>query len=436
MMQGSYAMSRFVNLVFAAAIALAVLSLLGMRPSSAVTDGILIVCVLVLTQKLGTVCHEAGHLIAGLARGLSLARFSVGLLSIDRAGGVVRVRIQRRSGQDAGHVCMTGWKPGQRGITDHLVMVLGGPTAHLLFGLSLIVASRGLDGWLAIGVEAGGWWNGLMALTNLVPFSTAHALSDGAVVRLILTRRDKAEELLLAGRWMELYLGPDAPGSWPDEIVQGMEATFASAHQLNGADLERARFAGSMLYLHYVDRGEWSEATHVITRTADLPGPAKLHGHDRPADLTDTLHAIHLGRRGRNPLAARSALRRVHPKSSLARNSLYFGAQATIALLEGEPLAARGLATEAKKQLRKSVRTVGVDRLEDSWWDEVIAAAAPGAFKPPVAVPPRPKMSAPVTTPVALAVMARDEQFAWDPGVPSDLRTVWMRRGQQVELSA
>ncbi|MCC6790599.1 MAG: hypothetical protein IT336_02885, partial [Thermomicrobiales bacterium] len=73
MMQVSHAMSRFVNLVFAAGIALAVLSLLGMRPSGSVTDGILIVCVLVLAQKLGTVCHEAGHLIAGLARGMSLA---------------------------------------------------------------------------------------------------------------------------------------------------------------------------------------------------------------------------------------------------------------------------------------------------------------------------------------------------------------------------
>jgi hypothetical protein len=217
-----------------------------------------------------------------------------------------------------------------------------------------------------------------------------------------------------------------------------MEAAFAAAPRATGEQIEPARLAGSLLYLHYVDRGEWVEATHVITEAADLPRLVKPAGHERPTDLTDALHAIHLARRGRNARAARSVLRLIDPKSSTAHNSLYIGAQAVIALLEGEPLVARGLAAEAKQLLKKTVQTVGVDRLEGSWWDEVIAGAATAAPQPrPVApLPSRPAAPTPIPAPIALPVAVRDDLFAWDPGVPSDLRTIWIRRVGSDRLSA
>jgi hypothetical protein len=277
-----------------------------------------------------------------------------------------------------------------------------------------------------------------MAVVNLIPIRSGLSLSDGGTLRLALTDRDAAAESLQAGRWMEHYLGPDAPGNWPAAVVHGMEAAFAAAPKATGEQIEPARLAGSLLYLHYVDRGEWVEATHVITAAADLPRSVKPSGHERPSDLTDALHAIHLARRGRNPRAARSALRLIDPTSSTARNSLYIGAQAAIALLEGEPLAARGLAAEAKQLLKRTVQTVGVDRLEGSWWDEVIAAASTAAPQPrPVTpLPSRPAAATPIPAPIALPVVVRDDLFAWDPGVPSDLRTIWIRRVSPIELSA
>ena len=213
-------------------------------------------------------------------------------------------------------------------------------------------------------------------------------------------------------------------------------------------------------------------------------------------DAIDVMLAAHLALRGKNPRGARSALGRIHPRAFIRRNSLFIGTEAAIALLEDDPVTALERATLAREILAPSLLDVAADQIEDSWWSEVIAQArraipppgvlvtkpapqpAPAAAIPQAAgvaasapvVPAAPVLPAPPAVPVyavvpmvesakpaktgrgrgkaknapapapaVMGVATREELFAWDPGVPSDQRLVWIWRGTtagSLELSA
>lgn len=411
----------------------------GLSSSNSIAPALYACLFFMVAQWFGTFSHELGHAFAGLARGMTLLRFSVGCMTLDWTSGRMRVLLNKTRGPFAGHVLLTGWEPTQRGITDNLVMVLGGPIAESLFGLLLIATSGNTDGWVRTGLLAAGSWSLLHSVLNLLPLRIANTYSDGGQLRLLMPRGPEALERLAAGRWLGTYLGPEAPGNWPDDVVQSMEEAISRQPPLTDEQVERARLAGTILYFYYADRREWVEATHVIATAADLPRARMARDADKATDVTDVVHGFHLVMRGRNPLAARSALRSIHPKAAMTRNSLFIGTQSAIALAEGEPLAAYGLANEAKKLLAPTVKSIGVDRLEDSWWDEVIESASTMLVDDGSnAAPPAITLGlAPM--PTAFASIVRDDLFAWDPGVPSDLRTVWIWRSRtkaDLEFSA
>lgn len=379
---------------------------------------------------LGVFVHEFGHAFAGLARGMTLLQFTVGPVMLDWTQGALRLRWNGFRYSFAGSVRFSGDEPTTRGVSDHIWMTLGGPVAELLFGFALVISAGAVDGWLHTALMAGGSWSLLSCLINLLPFRKGFARSDGARLRTLMRGGADAMAYLAAGRWTDSLLSPEAPGNWPDDVVQSLESALARPHPLNLDQLDLALIAGTSLYFYYADRQEWVEANHVIAKASDLPRSAEKRARNSRFDLVDVLHAIHLALRGRNSLAARSDLQRVHPRSAITGNSYYIGARAAIALAEWDPVTAIELATKAKMLLAPSTQSVGTDRLEGSWWDEVIVAAK--ALLPLTASDPNPGLQAmlPAPLPISSANGVREGIFAWDPGVPSDLRTVWIWRSR------
>jgi hypothetical protein len=149
------------------------------------------------------------------------------------------------------------------------------------------------------------------------------------------------------------------------------------------------------------------------------------------------LQALHLALRNRNGTAASTVLRQLPSESSIAGTSLYIGAQAAIALDEGAREAAIGLASEALALLEPLTDRNRLTQLEETWWKEVIARAT--ASNSSGSTKPAPPHLAPTLRPVVSVAARLDNLFAWDPGVPSDLRTVWIWRANvatKLELSA
>jgi hypothetical protein len=84
--------------------------------------------------------HEVGHLLAGKAAGLSFARFTVGLLTVERIEGRLLVRLNRLWFQPAAYV-VAGLPAGNTSIRRWATMVAGGPLANLLICVFCLIAA-------------------------------------------------------------------------------------------------------------------------------------------------------------------------------------------------------------------------------------------------------------------------------------------------------
>jgi hypothetical protein len=314
-------------------------------------------------------------------------------------------------------------------------MIAGGPAAGILIGVVLLETGALLSsdpGWLKHGLLAAGVWNIVASAVNLLPLRNGLMRSDGAWLMTLARGGPEADESIASMYWIDLVHSLTPPGNWPPEVVEAQESALSRPQPLTPNQLDLAILAGYLLYFHYADRGDWEEAHHVITKAADFPRPSKRRAYNSRFDIIDVVHAAHLALRGKNPRGARSALERIHHRSFMRRNSLYVGSLAAIALQENDPVTALELATVARNVLEPSLMFVAADRLEDSWWEEVMLRAQ--ALLPAA--------GAETKNPVRAIVgggVSREELFAWDPGVPSDLRTVWIWRGSamaDLDLSA
>jgi hypothetical protein len=227
------------------------------------------------------------------------------------------------------------------------------------------------------------------------------------------------------------------PGKWPFEVVDAQEAALFRSKALTENQLDLAVIAAVMLYYHYADNEDWIEANRIITRAADLPRLPERFPINSRFDALDAIRAAHLTLRGNNPVGARTALEWIHPKSLTCRSSLYIGSVGAIALQQGDAVTALELTTVARNLLAPSLTFIAVNQLEDSWWEEVSKKArkvlpASGLVPQPIGKPMQ-------IIGIAAGIATRDDLFAWDPGVPSDMRTVWIWRNQgaaELDLSA
>lgn len=398
----------------------------GIGVPADVTLGFLLgaLAVSVVASWLGVVAHELGHAFAAYYLGLKVRVVSAGPIAVDFTGDSPRITRGRGThGADA-HVFWTaGELPPALWLRASKLATLAGPVAGVLWSLLALALSALVHAlpWLHSGLVLSAWLGIALSVINLIPLRIGMLTSDGLKLLWLLTGNEQAARLETLGRWGDTLFSEVSPGNWPEEMIREQEQALAPRPITSVEELSVALAAGQMLYLHYADRHDWPEAHHVIAAAADLPRKGAGGKAGSLFDGVDVYYAVHLALRGSNGLGARAALDRVSPRSPVQSNSLVAGAQAAIALAELDPEAARENARLALERLRLSDRSPGCDRVEATWWDDVLEraeqldAALQQGRRPVIAM-------------VAPAAAAPRSDFAWDPGVAPEQRALWLWR--------
>jgi Zn-dependent protease len=385
----------------------------------------------------GVCAHEIGHAFCAGAVGFDVRRIGIGPIAIEWRDGKTKVRRDRGHQGFSGYVSLASSASLQRSWRrSFCFFIAGGPLAQAMYGFALFgiatLASSTSPTLHAVLVFAA-VLQLLVTLTNVIPARIGTSKNDGYQLRMVLRGRRSADALRQMYRWTEFLLSSGRPAEWPTAMVAELETALLQAGEESPEEIDLAISAGYYLYLYHADRRDWGKASLTLNHAVELPRPQRKAKGSGRFDLVDLLSAIHLALRGRNPLAAIAAFQRVDRRSPIHKNSLAIGAMASIDLAAGNDQKALNLANRAMEMLRKSGSNVGADRLQKSWWNEIICS------KPiPESAPRDEPVKAPRTShkdvsftprqPVIASASQAPDCFAWDPGVPSDLRTRWILR--------
>lgn len=200
--------------------------------------------------------HEAGHALAGVARGMRPLAFGVGRWRWER--GTDRWRV-RNGGPIAGIGGFAALVPaGEKGLSrlDQAAYLFGGPAANLMTSALALWAIPALPDSpvvvsLALGVAAGAFG---MALLNLTPLHSRGWRSDGRGLLDLLRGTPDAAAHARAARLVALMMGGIRPRDWPHEWVP-TDALARAAGPMTGLNAAMLRLSWAM------DRNDTSSAS-------------------------------------------------------------------------------------------------------------------------------------------------------------------------------
>ncbi|MCR6664177.1 MAG: M50 family metallopeptidase [Luteimonas sp.] len=221
------------------------------------------------------VLHEAGHALAGLARGMRPVAFGIGSLRWDRGESGWRFR---RSAGVAGISGFAALLPvGERGLsrTDQSLYLLGGPLANLLtaavaFALLPLADGTPVLAAFLLGSAASAL---LLGVANLVPFHSQGWRSDGRGLLDLARRTPDAALQRQLNQLLALNMAGVRPRDWPAELVpQPVDGSASPMLAVNG-DILRLSWA--------MDLGDATAAAeaarHATRRFHTLPEAFRPH---------------------------------------------------------------------------------------------------------------------------------------------------------------
>ncbi len=206
------------------------------------------------------VLHEAGHALAGIARGMQPLAFGIGPLRWERGQSRWRLRRAQRVGGISGFAALL--PRGERGLSrvDQAMYLAGGPLANFAtatlcaFAAFTLLEMRGLASFLA-GTALCALFLGLV---NLVPFHSQGWRSDGQGLVDLLRRSPDGELQLRVQRVLALCMAGVRPRDWPAELVPDDAAESASPMLAANGELLRLSWA--------MDRGDEAESARLAER--------------------------------------------------------------------------------------------------------------------------------------------------------------------------
>ena len=221
------------------------------------------------------VLHEAGHAVAGIARGMRPIAMGVGPLRWDKGLDGWRFRYGGWIGGISGFAALL--PQGERGQSrsDQILFTLGGPVANLLTvaaclaGLPLAAGSPWLVS-LLLGMGLGALMFGLV---NLVPFQAQGWRSDGRVIVDLVRRRPDANLQQQMQQLLALSMSGVRPRDWPPALVAGDGGASRQPMLAMNADLLRLAWE--------MDRDDMTAAAEttrqLITRMPSVPAAMRPH---------------------------------------------------------------------------------------------------------------------------------------------------------------
>jgi hypothetical protein len=324
--------------------------------------------------------HEMSHAAVGTWLGLDLVRFTVGPLTIDFSDGRLRLRPNRFGSGIGGAVEFGVSSQPERNLRAQGWMIAAGPLSNILLGTLLVCVARAdlLPSRVDTALLCIGVFSCVIGLRNLAPIRFGLFRSDGAKLQLLLRGGEPLRRAIEAQRIAGCIVAPTRPRHYPPATVGQAEAIVAdwitAGRPLGRLDL--AGVAAQLLFYHYADRGDL-ELTHRLLWVM-TSGPRTRHQrHGGDCQVFDTLLAFHTALWTGDAATARVSLARV-PRGGIIRgNSLWFGANAAIALAEGRREQALAAAARAQRCLKESGLRPGADQMEYEWLEHLIARAQP-----------------------------------------------------------
>ena len=216
------------------------------------------------------VLHEAGHAVAGVARGMDLVAFGIGPLRLERGSqGHWRMRNGGGVRGMAGFAAMfprVGREPGR---LDQALVLAGGPLANL--------ATAALVLWLAGLPAATPWASGMatgfglsalvLGVGNLLPINSDGWRSDGMGLLDLVRDSPHAALQQQVNQMVALSVAGVRPRLWPAALVPNTTP--------EGSNLLLAASADSLRLNHAMDSGDARSAARaaedLARRYADLP---------------------------------------------------------------------------------------------------------------------------------------------------------------------
>lgn len=285
--------------------------------------------------------HEAGHLFAGMARGMRFLMFVVGPVGLVRAGGRVQLRTYFNLGALAGFAVSLPdeRRPLQPQMTT---MVLGGPLASLALTVVAGFGAAAFEGRAATWSLLAALISALLFVVSAVPARIGGFLSDGR--QFLQFRRD--ESFLRRRAHLLSLMGLGVAGTRPRAIDPGL---LARAQADTGTEAMYDVAAWLYSYHHAVDRGDIGAADACLARIEPLVDGYPEGFRQSVAVELALFEALH---RRRTDVAERWLAGTRGGVVDASRRAL---AQAAVAAARGEHGASARLLAEAEGALPRAV---------------------------------------------------------------------------------
>lgn len=220
---------------------------------------------LVLSLWLQLIVHEAGHALAGMARGMRPVGIGLGPLRMERGVGGWRTRWGGGVRGIGGFAALVPAPDRARPARDEAIYLAGGPLANL--AAAAVAAIPLASG--ATGLWAGALWmfagvGTMLGVINLLPFHSQGWRSDGrglldllraAPDALQMRRMTQLASLSMAGvraRDWPAAMVPPLPGADAAPAIARMALMLRHAHALDtGADDDARACAHALRALHH-----------------------------------------------------------------------------------------------------------------------------------------------------------------------------------------
>jgi len=222
-------------------------------PLLALSLGLTVVALIV-----SVLVHELGHVIAGFATGLRVARVSLGPLEIRDFG---RPRLRIVPSLQAGVVLVPYERAASLGPLRWglIISTAAGPLVGLGFGGALIALAGGLHLRGPVSpLEMAGQVSLILGVLNLLPLRTGEALADGRRIFSLLLRTRESGHILVATMMLGEALSGRRPREWDAGLLGVLERS------------PEEPFARLCLYEAAMDRGEIELAGRHLDAAVDL----------------------------------------------------------------------------------------------------------------------------------------------------------------------
>lgn len=311
--------------------------------------------------------HEAGHALAGIARGMHLLAIGLGPLRVERTQAGWHTRWARNVAGIGGFAVLIPTPGRALRRIDQAIFTLGGPLANLLVAASLLPVAMAASKAGSSGAAVA-WvfviFGTFIGIVNLVPFRSGGWRTDGLTLLQLWRRPEEARAGQQVLSLVGLSLAGVRPRDWDESLIPAPDPGF---DPMLGRSIDLMRLS------HAID-ADRCEAAKRIALSIAIDHPSAPDGIRQNQALMMATFAARCA--GSESLLA--AWLPLTEGSMFALGAQREWLRAELALLRGDPSAAKGHAAASRAALPRVHDAASLAQMQE-YLDEVEHRIGSGA---------------------------------------------------------